>query len=72
MAQNNHDCYRQWPANWPPKPRDPEPELKDMTPAQIHQKHGPEVAAYIVELRSQVGMWKRLFNHRRSESENDG
>lgn len=47
-----------------PTPRVIEPELRDMTPAQIYAKHGEDVARYITDLRGQVEMWQRLFNAR--------
>lgn len=30
----------------------------EMTPAEIYQMHGTELAAYIVELRSSIDIWK--------------
>lgn len=65
MAQNNPDCHRPFPTHWL-EPKPPEPELEDMTPAEISQKYGSEVASYVVHLRSQLAIWKSLFNDRLS------
>ena len=46
------------------KPKPPKLHLRDMTPAQIHAAYGDEIASYIVELRSNVGVWKRIATDR--------
>lgn len=35
-------------------------DIKDMTPAEIYEKYGPDVADYILTLRSSVNVWKRI------------
>jgi len=36
--------------------------LSKMTPRELSYQRDPDVVAYILELRSQVELWKRLYN----------
>ena len=44
--------------------RDEFTPIKDMTPAQIHMKFGPEVADYVIELRTAIWVWRKIANGR--------
>jgi hypothetical protein len=71
MSSNNPDTnvaslgMRHW------FPAVPDPPMREWTPAMLHLKLGADAAAYIVELRSDVKLWKALFNERASANVGD-
>lgn len=39
-------------------------DMSNLTVTEIHQTYGWDVAEYVIQLRSQVDMWKRIATNR--------